>query len=124
MKRLIVLLLCLFAVACNACTSQRSPLPPPSATPVPTVVVPDAGPAMGGASPVLDAGPEPDADSGVRSACQNLQKLGCPEANPLEFCLRVTQRVLVENLTIVPLACMVGAKNKSDVAHCGFVGCK
>lgn len=81
---------------------------------------------MGGAAPVEveDAGPEPAVDPGVRRACQNAAALGCSEAVPLGFCLRVTQRVVKENLTMVPLACMVGATTKTAMRHCGFIGCQ
>jgi hypothetical protein len=124
MKRL-MLFAALAFVACNSCVPAPTPVPPPA----PTVTIPDAGPSpipMGGAAPIedADAGPEPDVDPGVRYACRNAAALGCPEAKPIDFCLRVTQRVLVERLTIVPLNCMVGARTKTDMQHCGFIGCK
>jgi hypothetical protein len=121
-KNIVMLLFCLFAVACNSCTPQPAPLPPPAPAPIPTVVIVDAGPAMGGASPI-DAGPEPMVDPGVRTACQNAAAIGCSEANPIDLCLRVVQRVVTENLTAVPLACMVAATDKPSMQRCGFIRC-
>lgn len=124
MKNLVLLLLCLFAVASNSCT----PLPAPAPTPTPPVVVVDAGPSplpMGGASPV-DAGPappEPLLDPGVRDACAALARVGCSEGG--ESCGRVLQKVVTERLTQVPLACLVAVKTKANVHACGnFVACK
>lgn len=121
MKNLVLLLLCLFAVACNSCTPQPSPLPPPAPSPSPPVVVADAGTAMGGASPV-DPGPEPVVDPGVRLACDNLSALHCAEG--MAGCYAVLQKVVAERLTSVPLACLVAAHSKADVHACGkFVAC-
>lgn len=111
-------------MACNSCVPTPAPAPP---TPIPTVTIPDAGPSpipMGGSAPVVDAGPEPNVDPGVRDACANAAWLGCSEALDVGLCRRVTQRALAERLTVVPLACMVGAKTKADMQRCGFIGCK
>jgi hypothetical protein len=78
---------------------------------------------MGGAAPVADAGPQPDFDRSVLDACEKAHNLGCSEAQPVETCEHIVQRTLDSQLTIVPLACMVGATSKQAMQHCGFISC-
>lgn len=119
MKRLVLFLLCLFSVVCNSCT----PLPAPA--PTPPVVVVDAGPAMGGASPI-DAGPEPVVDPGVRLACDALAAIPCAEG--MNGCYRVLQKALTggnngQPITTLPLGCLTAARTKADARACGLVTC-
>lgn len=110
----------LFLAAFLAATCQTGPFPPqPNPDPVPFPPEP-----MGGAAPVVvaDAGPAFDTDPSVRAACDNLAALHCVEG--MVGCYRVLQRALDTRVTLVPLACLVGASSKSDVRACGpFVAC-
>lgn len=101
MKTLALLAIALLAAQCN------TPAPAPAPTPVP-----DAGAA--GAAPT----PPPTQEQAV---CSNLARVGCPEGeDPL--CPAVLTRG--EQVTRVPLDCLLRSKTPADVQACGFVRCK
>lgn len=76
--------------------------------------------------------PEGSALTPAGKVCKNLRAIGCPEGSvrkdqvgETRNCTTTVQKALDDHLTKVPVDCLIQAKTKVDVRHCGsFVPCQ
>ena len=105
----ILLVLTLALVACSSCAA--APVPAPTPTPVPTPAPPIV---MADAAPVLSL---------AERICNQLNALGCDDAESPHVCSAVLQHAIDTHLVAVPSDCLLAATTKLEARRCGLVSC-